>query len=566
MARANFIRFFYLLSLAIIISCDFEESDPTPQPTTNRSLQLKTQQTNFLVLTNTTEYLKSGNISIRLEGLEGQAGNLLEIENKNLDSPAESNPFLGPNSRNGENVGDAEPQGVALHAQLPEITEKLVLRQEAQGLSPDFFQAAPANYEVGDKLTFNVSQTLERKNKELLLVKKTTDLNKSETFTTYYWVDPKEYNESNTSTNDNTIGIGNINQLANDFSKENSDEDVLGQAIKIFGMPWGKHSLDGKTTYGDILPEDTRDIHILIHDIKEDGYTKGESRTGGFFFSRDNFESPNSNSNRKLILQLDSPWLSRKPGNMYRILVHEFQHMISYYQKSILRAPGANRMQTWLNEMISEAAVDLLSNYSKKGNKFLEPALRTYLHNSWNSLTNWKGDYINYTVVNTFAAYIMRHHAGNGSSADLMRRIVQNPYTDEVAITSTIGVSWTKLLRDWGKQTLDSYQSSQDLAAINPWTVIETLSLNPLRVINLGIPMFTPDLIYLNNRVRRSLKNMIYFDKKGLWTGYVYKAESNKPKFPQPHSNIFIFLGKPNADTKVLMELPEGIVSEIITY
>ncbi|MEM9424714.1 MAG: hypothetical protein AAF975_08015, partial [Spirochaetota bacterium] len=320
----------------------------------------------------------------------------------------------------------------------------------------------------------------------------------------------------------------------------------LGTSIAMFGEPWGLHEFPAQLILGT-----TKDIHLLFYDIHGDAKASG-GKVLGYFYSRDNFlKTSNSGSNQKLVLALDSPSL-KDAEYMQDIIIHEFQHMIHFYQKTILRAT-VKKSETWLNEMLSEVAVDLVRHKLSQKSVILPRRLAYYLKSPWkDSLTGWQSSVDDYYSVAAFGSYLLRRSSSPSSlkSGDLARKILQNQYTDAQAITSAIsqeggGVSWENLIAAWGVQTLASYPATSDLSAIDLWNIDGS---------NSGIPMFhlIPDSVRTNVRTMRPY--MLYFDQSGLIKGIVSKDRIlyfNTIQFPKPGGHVYVYLGKPKRNTDV---------------
>ncbi|MEM9424689.1 MAG: hypothetical protein AAF975_07885, partial [Spirochaetota bacterium] len=193
--------------------------------------------------------------------------------------------------------------------------------------------------------------------------------------------------------------------------------------------------------------------------------------------------------------------------------------------------------ETWLNEMLSEVAVDLVSRKIGRDNEILPKRLAGYLKRPWDSLTGWRNSVNDYYAVAAFGSYLLRHYAGSGSSGRLARNILHNPYTGTQAITSKVGSSWDRIVRGWGEQTLDKYRETSDLTELNMWREIKNSKNETLKIS--GIPMF-----YLGGGT-----GMSYFGKDGSNKGGL--NAQNTISFPEPGGHTFVYLGKPVNNTHV---------------
>ena len=152
-----------------------------------------------------------------------------------------------------------------------------------------------------------------------------------------------------------------VDGIADRFLQPGSGNDIYDWTTAIFDAPWGPHDRP------DLIPaEYGSQIHILIYDIDDDGLAPGGSRRGGYHWAKDNYwRNPRdivlATSNERLMFYLDAPlltlhhgstWNTADPavGVMISTLVHEFQHMIHFYQKEVVHDALS---EAWLNEMSS---------------------------------------------------------------------------------------------------------------------------------------------------------------------------------------------------------------------
>ena len=278
-----------------------------------------------------------------------------------------------------------------------------------------------------------------------------------------------------------------VDALAARFLQPNESNDILQLVTAIFGDPWGTHDRQC------LIPAEFANVlHILLYDIDDDGLpSPGAARDRGFFWAKDNylkdpFSSVTSTSNERLMIYLDAPLLAQPEGHAWEIsdagprqalatLIHELQHMIHFYQKRV-RWDVAS--ETWLNEMASEVAEDLLAkklaipgadgpravmhNSSTAGTPQNKGG-RLPLYNLHNDLrvTAWDGTESSSAMAYALGAYLARAYGG----AALFSSMVQNRWAGIAAVQSALGatrsVSFADLLADWAVANL----LSDDLGA-----------------------------------------------------------------------------------------------------
>jgi len=279
-----------------------------------------------------------------------------------------------------------------------------------------------------------------------------------------------------------------VDALAERFLLADGSPRIYQWITGIFGDEWGP------TDYAGLIG-DNDSITILLYDIDADGMAFLDvGGIVGFFYSKDNFVRSSSlggvsYSNERIMFYLDAPMLAYSapdeqgwdisdswPQEVVSTLAHEFQHMIHYYQKDILRSASYGSGAVWLNEMCSMVAEDLVSDkLGVPGPRGVDPGL--YGDGSAGIAGNTGGflpqyNYYNETPVaywppwNTdidtmlssyatnyaFGAYLARSFGGAG----LFRSVVQNSSVGRAAIDEGLSLAgfgvedFESALRKWG--------------------------------------------------------------------------------------------------------------------
>lgn len=262
-----------------------------------------------------------------------------------------------------------------------------------------------------------------------------------------------------------------VNALADIFLKADLDNDIYDWVTNIYGEEWGS---DAQTKYSNLIPAND-EITILLTDIENDNSDNGG--VVGFFYPKDNYDKTEvSGSNERVMFYIDSVMFANGddtlwsiddqwPKEMISTLAHEFQHMIHFYQKTVLLTN--ENTDTWLNEMLSESTEDLVAtkirHIGPRGVDYLDGSAgdpgntlgRYPLFNANNtlSLTAWDGVLADYSKVNAFGAYLLRNYGG----ARLFHDIMHNAYLDEQAVVDAVskspegsGKTFANLLTEWG--------------------------------------------------------------------------------------------------------------------
>ncbi len=263
------------------------------------------------------------------------------------------------------------------------------------------------------------------------------------------WVENASWNGSKATTVTQTM----VDWLAGRFLASGADNDVFDWVTAILGPEWGD------TPYSNLIGFDG-DIHIVLADIEGDNEPDGGMV--GYFWSLNNFTNaylavtPYAGlSNERIMFVLDSVMFANPLGGgndsvwspddywareLYSTLAHEFQHMISFYQRSILRdSQGAD---VWIEELCSLLTEDLLSDrMGVPGPRGVDPADGTagasdnpegrmplFNRYTYFPLVITGGyDVFDYSTTYAFGAWLARNYGG----AALLRRLVHSSASDE---------------------------------------------------------------------------------------------------------------------------------------
>ena len=293
------------------------------------------------------------------------------------------------------------------------------------------------------------------------------------------------------------MNIAMLTAFGNKFLNSDPSGDIYDWVTNLYGLPWGDHN---NSAY--ISGTAAQQIDILFYDINDDNSPDGGVL--GYFWSKDNAKydaNDNTNytnvSNERLMFYMDSVMAANPmggssdtvwsisddwPAEILSTLAHEFQHMIHFYQKSLIRADSSS--QTWLNEMCSMVAEDLIADKMQtdgpRGVAYDNPTagtadnhdgrLRWFNKQNYRGLLDWySGNDVLYSYGTSYAfgAYLSRNYDG----AALFKNIVQNAYTDERAVTSALtsrgyNLSFATLLKRWGAAALLSDTTSDTLGYV----------------------------------------------------------------------------------------------------
>jgi len=297
------------------------------------------------------------------------------------------------------------------------------------------------------------------------------------------WVSDDSYGAQSTKTYAVTQEM--VDALANAFLRPGADNDIYDWDTAIYGEEWGEAAHD---KYSNLIEADN-EINILLTDIDNDNRAHGGAI--GYFYAKDNYTRDTiSGSNKRIMFYIDSVMFAndeggfsgwdirdRWPSETLSTLAHEFQHMIHFYQKTVLLTDGTST-QTWIDEMLAETTEDVVASkigipgpraVDAEDGSAGEPDNQYGRYPGFNaagralSLTQWGYSVPDYSKVSAFGAYLIRQYGG----PKLLHDIMHNAYTDQQAVLDAVHrypgaeyKTFDNLLRDWGVAVLLSDQTT----------------------------------------------------------------------------------------------------------
>ena len=101
-------------------------------------------------------------------------------------------------------------------------------------------------------------------------------------------------------------------------------------------------------------------VNIVVYDIGGDYVSTGSGSIAGYFSSKDFYaEGIAKNTNAGKYIYIDEYFVMSRFELAVSTLAHEFQHMIHFYQKTVLRGV---KSELWFNEMLSMLCEDLIQD------------------------------------------------------------------------------------------------------------------------------------------------------------------------------------------------------------
>ncbi len=365
---------------------------------------------------------------------------------------------------------------------------------------------------------------------------------------------------------------------------------IYAWVTNMLGDEWGVHS--GSITYGVstyALISQSDNVTIFLADIDNDGSAfTSNGGVVGYFYPGDTIPAFQY-SNERVMFTIDSVMLGTAdngtwetsdywPSTVLSTLAHEFQHMIHFYQKGVLRGGDYFSEPTWIDELCSMQVEDLLADkMGVPGPRGITPSdgtagspanqdgrLPMYLYYpelspvGWDSASNDMLLFY-YSWAYSFGAYLTRNYGG----ADFIRQVVQTPDAGVGAVTAAAASfsgrdeTMESLLRRWGAAVLLSARTDApeyyryNTGGFESSTVGTTAyRLGSINMYNyaLGIDANGDDTVDY------------YVDEP-----YVFTSETIGSQYVGgAYSNAFMHLGTPSDNPSWTLTVPDGMYATIV--
>lgn len=166
------------------------------------------------------------------------------------------------------------------------------------------------------------------------------------------WVENDHFTSDASTTDDGLITSSQVDALVTKF------DAIYPLETSILGYEYG----GGASGDGD--RDDDKKVQILVFQYgnRKDGKFNGSGVVGYFwgkdYYSQDELAGYDLKTNYAEIFYMDSDFTDKYPSTVYSTLAHEFQHMIHFNQKAIIKEKNS---ATWYNEMMSLMTEDLMA-------------------------------------------------------------------------------------------------------------------------------------------------------------------------------------------------------------
>ena len=197
-----------------------------------------------------------------------------------------------------------------------------------------------------------------------------------------------------------------LDNLADDF-----DSVIYSTDRSVFGTEWSPG-----------VDNDNR-ITILLSHLAE--------HAGGYFNPNNEYlkeRISGGTSNEREMIYLNAEFIS--DSRMNGFLAHEFQHLITWYQKTKLRNVIDD---VWLNEGRSEYAPTANGFDDQYGGSNLKARVEKFKDSPDDSLTEWKGELEDYPPVNLFVQYLVDRFGEK-----ILKKIVENDKTGIASVDAAL--------------------------------------------------------------------------------------------------------------------------------
>ena len=241
-----------------------------------------------------------------------------------------------------------------------------------------------------------------------------------------------------------------LETLADEF-----DNVIYPKERAVFGSEWNPG-----------IDNDSR-ITVLITDLV--------NNAGGYINIYDEYlKSVISSSNEREMIYLNALVVLHSHNKSF--LAHEFQHLITFYQKTILHGVEED---VWLNEARSEYAPTICGYDDVYRSSYLADRVDVFLEEPSDPLGEWTGKTHDYGVVALFMHYLVNHYG-----EDIITRMILSDKTgidsvNEALISLGYNKSFTDIFTDWA---ITNYLNNCSIGKDNQYCYMNDLTYQRLNV------------------------------------------------------------------------------------
>ncbi|OGN04643.1 MAG: hypothetical protein A3B99_04070 [Candidatus Yanofskybacteria bacterium RIFCSPHIGHO2_02_FULL_44_12b] len=219
---------------------------------------------------------------------------------------------------------------------------------------------------------------------------------------------------------------GFLNNAILDLAKE-FDDNIYPKEVKF----WGSEPNPG-------VDNDPR-IVILLEEMTQ--------TSGGYFETANGYSKKEaSSSNEAEMIALNVEVLVANVAYIKIFIAHEFQHLISFNHKDLLRGLFED---FWLNELRSEYSVSLTGLNDSYSSSNLKRRVDVFLAEPSDSLTEWPNKSLDYGVVNMFGQYLVDQYGPEILSETLQGPLVGIASINKFLESKNAAERFEDIFADW---------------------------------------------------------------------------------------------------------------------
>jgi len=220
-----------------------------------------------------------------------------------------------------------------------------------------------------------------------------------------------------------------------------------------------------ESPYGNLINPTTK-INIIVADLFGDAKENLNGGTYGYF-SRSDLVKDKEDGNNAMVIYLDTYFYTKDANSIYSTIVHEYNHLLNFVNKTIKQGVVFN---TWYTEMLSMVCEDLFANSILGSSEVTKSGpisrLPYYFTENYNvGFTTWfSGNNVYYSYANAYAfgAYLVRNYGG----VTLLKKLATNGYGDIAAIEAATGKKLSELMKNYSDVILYPTETSRNYSDV----------------------------------------------------------------------------------------------------
>ena len=241
-----------------------------------------------------------------------------------------------------------------------------------------------------------------------------------------------------------------LEELANEF-----DQVIYPKERAVFGSEWNPG-----------IDNDSR-ITVLV--------TKLVNSAGGYINIYDEYpKSEISSSNEREMIYLNALVILHSQNKSF--LAHEFQHLISFYQKTVLHGIEED---VWLNEARSEYAPTICGYNDVYNSSYLADRVDVFLEEPTDPLGEWKNNTSDYGAAALFMHYLVNHYGENIITKMVLSDKIGIASIDEALTSLGYNKLFTDVFTDWA---IASYLNNCFIGENNQYCYLDDLTYQRLNI------------------------------------------------------------------------------------